>query len=478
MDVNCQMNCVDSQESLESPSPSPSPTHMALHRINTVSMIHEEKCFCCGSSSKPESRLIKCSFCPMSYHYECLPAGTVITTPRWGCPSHKCAVCAAPSSKSKGRMFRCILCPTAFCLAHVSPTCQKIEENPYENSGYNCSTFKFIVCDHCECRSDEYFQKRKLSLLAGSNANDDSETRPLKRSRTDSYSSVGSAEERAMSYASSPSGSPVIGRARQKPDEELVQIFKEVIGSKFRLQKQLADEIGISQPILSQFLNSATRNNGWRLLEEKLRSWWSLMKQDFEPYKEQRKLARLSNDTAKGQIKAERRNRSIRASYHGDNNRGSIDSQSSNEFNEVSHGSGDSYHSGESDYSPRNSLTSKEEAYQPVKMQYTGYTAEPANGPQYAYMYSYPTHVPETFSYPQLQKNFVTSVPLNQHAEAQQTHQASLPTYAVHYDHHNTNTAVSNNAQNTAQPQPQQQPYIMLDYNNYWATDVFPQHYH
>lgn len=48
-----------------------------------------------------------------------------------------------------------------------------------------------------------------------------------------------------MGYASSPNDSPVIGRARQKPDEELVQIFKEVIGSKFRLQKQLADEIGI-----------------------------------------------------------------------------------------------------------------------------------------------------------------------------------------------------------------------------------------
>jgi hypothetical protein len=376
-------------------------------------------------------------------------------------------------------MFRCIFCPTAFCLAHVSQTCKKIDENPYENSGYNCSTFKFIVCDHCDSRSDEYFQKRKLALLSGST--DDNETRPLKRSRTDSYSSTGSAEERAMSYASSPNDSPVIGRARQKPDDELVQIFKEVIGSKFRLQKQLADEIGISQPILSQFLNSATRNNGWRLLEEKLRSWWSVKKQEFEAYKEQKKLARLSND-AKGQIKAERRNRAVRSGYHyGD--RGSIDSQSSNEFNEVSHGS-DSYNSGESDYSPRNSLTSKEEAVQPVvKMQYAGYTAEPASAPQYAYVYSYPTQVPENYAYPQLQKNFMTSVPLNQHAETQQTHQVALQPYTTNYEQHNAASVVPHNAHNThpsqhQQSQAQPQSYIMLDYNNYWASDVFPQHYH
>ncbi len=214
-------------------------------------------------------------------------------------------------------------------------------------------------------------------------------------------------------------------------------------------------------------------------MEEKLRSWWSLKKEEFETYKEQKKLARLSNDTAKGQIKAERRNRSIRASYHyGENNRGSIDSQSSNEYNEVSHASGDSYNSGESDYSPRNSLTSKEEALQPAnKVQYTGYTTTAA--PQYAFMYAYPTHVPETnYAYPQLQKNFVTSVPLNQHAEAQQTHQAALQTYAVHYDHHNTAPMVANNAQNTTHSNAQHQAYIMLDYNNYWATDAFPQHYH
>lgn len=39
------------------------------------------------------------------------------------------------------------------------------------------------------------------------------------------------------------------------------------------MQREVARDIGVSEGILSQYMNGATRSNGWRSIETKLNAW-------------------------------------------------------------------------------------------------------------------------------------------------------------------------------------------------------------
>jgi hypothetical protein len=110
-----------------------------------------------------------------------------------------------------------------------------------------------------------------------------------------------------------------------------------------------------------------------------------------------------------------------------------------------------------------------------VKPQQYGYNPEPASAPQYTFMYPYQTS--DNYAAPY---NKYNANPLPDHIQQMHPNQVPLQSYPMSYEHSNNANAGTNNGQmnsphNNAQAQQSQSTYMMLDYNNYWATEVFPQ---
>ena len=116
-------------------------------------MVHANECFCCRLTEGP---VLECSFCPNVFHLNCLPKGTKISRPRWGCPSHRCAACGAQTSTSRGKIYRCITCPSAYCFDHAPAGTKTVKLNPYEALGYTTKSFVFVQCG--ECMKDKTIQ--------------------------------------------------------------------------------------------------------------------------------------------------------------------------------------------------------------------------------------------------------------------------------------------------------------------------------
>lgn len=65
----------------------------------------------------------------------------------------------------------------------------------------------------------------------------------------------------------------ILQYVRTCPNEQLVEQVREALKVVNKLQKDLAQDIDVSQGILSQYMNGGTRSNGWASLELKLKAW-------------------------------------------------------------------------------------------------------------------------------------------------------------------------------------------------------------
>jgi transcriptional regulator with XRE-family HTH domain len=224
-------------------------------------MQHELNCFTCG---KDDRGLIYCSFCPKAYHPDCLPPGTKLSKPRWGCPSHKCQVCGAATSKSRGKIYRCVHCPGAYCFAHVPTHSAILKGNPYESIGYLPTSFVFIVCKICRDPSEVEQEVAQEAQIEHSSAEDDDSCQEPPRKRRKIIAA--DKETRILQYV------------RTCPNDQLVEQVREALKVVNKLQKDLAQDIDVSQGILSQYMNGGTRSNGWASLELKLKAWLDAFK--------------------------------------------------------------------------------------------------------------------------------------------------------------------------------------------------------
>jgi transcriptional regulator with XRE-family HTH domain len=166
-------------------------------------------------------------------------------------------------------MFRCVSCPTALCSLHVPKDCKVVPQNILEERGYSSSSFHFIFCHKCE--------PAELDCKPGQ-----------KRTASEAGLDIASILKKRKVGSNQMIKSP--------PDEQILIPMRGLFSSGFVFQKQVADEIGISQPLLSQYVHGATRNNGWRFLEEKLKIWLD---------KHTDLVARLESDTRSAEIPAQ-----------------------------------------------------------------------------------------------------------------------------------------------------------------------------
>ncbi len=60
---------------------------------------------------------------------------------------------------------------------------------------------------------------------------------------------------------------------RTAADPALVNEIKSRLKTLGKMQREVARDIGVSEGILSQYMNGATRSNGWRSIETKLNEW-------------------------------------------------------------------------------------------------------------------------------------------------------------------------------------------------------------
>jgi len=60
---------------------------------------------------------------------------------------------------------------------------------------------------------------------------------------------------------------------RTAADPALVNEIKSRLKALGKMQREVARDIGVSEGILSQYMNGATRSNGWRSIETKLNEW-------------------------------------------------------------------------------------------------------------------------------------------------------------------------------------------------------------
>eukprot|EP00029_Vermamoeba_vermiformis_P014579 TRINITY_DN9694_c0_g1_i1.p1 TRINITY_DN9694_c0_g1~~TRINITY_DN9694_c0_g1_i1.p1 ORF type:complete len:429 (-),score=114.77 TRINITY_DN9694_c0_g1_i1:43-1329(-) len=225
-------------------------------RIRAASMMHEDKCFYCDETTS--SQLIYCSFCPKAYHRECLPEGTVISFPRWGCPSHKCQVpdCGASSSKSRRKIYRCAHCPSSYCFAHLAEGTKILDYNPWQSIGYRTGSFVFIVCTKCTHKHQDNGHEHVADSMCAAG-----------ESPADGYKRRNKRKARELSDDEDEV------QIRTAADPALVNEIKSRLKALGKMQREVARDIGVSEGILSQYMNGATRSNGWRSIETKLNEW-------------------------------------------------------------------------------------------------------------------------------------------------------------------------------------------------------------
>jgi transcriptional regulator with XRE-family HTH domain len=61
--------------------------------------------------------------------------------------------------------------------------------------------------------------------------------------------------------------------AKTSPEPGIVESIKQILLSGLKSQKQIAQECGLSQTKMSQFMNGAARTKGWGVVETKMLSW-------------------------------------------------------------------------------------------------------------------------------------------------------------------------------------------------------------
>jgi transcriptional regulator with XRE-family HTH domain len=87
----------------------------------------------------------------------------------------------------------------------------------------------------------------------------------------------GSEEERSGKRMKNARGQAKKAR-RTYPDQQLVDEVKRFMKEYSKLQKDVAQDIGASESVLSQYMHGVHRSNGWNVLEHKLTEWMEAVK--------------------------------------------------------------------------------------------------------------------------------------------------------------------------------------------------------
>lgn len=143
--------------------------------------------------------------------------------------------------------------------AHVPTHSAILKGNPYESIGYLPTSFVFITCKICRDPSEVEQEVAQEVQVEHSSAEDDDSCQEPPRKRRKIIAA--DKETRILQYV------------RTCPNDQLVEQVREALKVVNKLQKDLAQDIDVSQGILSQYMNGGTRSNGWASLELKLKAW-------------------------------------------------------------------------------------------------------------------------------------------------------------------------------------------------------------
>jgi predicted XRE-type DNA-binding protein len=149
-----------------------------------------------------------------------------------------------------------------------------LPNNPYNFMGYKTTSFLFIKCKPClekhpELRAKSTPDKRRRDGEDGFSSDEDGKA-------NDKYKRRKIVKISEEDMATVPVPRPTLVKTegtRTKPDIQLVEEIKQIINTRDLLQKDIADDLHVSQSIISQYLNNQARKNGWDALEAKLRLW-------------------------------------------------------------------------------------------------------------------------------------------------------------------------------------------------------------
>lgn len=200
---------------------------------------HVPICFCCRQAIETSDEgILRCGFCPKSYHRDCLPDNNrpSINTkgPRWGCPSHKCQCDLTTSAMKKGeKMLACVTCPRSYCPKCVGEIYKVV---PRTKIWSNMSgRYDSIQCETCMNSGFD---------LTGFISSD---------------------------LATEHLPSAEIGS--QQANTSLREQIAEKIQKNKLKQEDVAKAINFSAGTLSLYLKGDSRKRGWSNLEEKLASY-------------------------------------------------------------------------------------------------------------------------------------------------------------------------------------------------------------
>jgi hypothetical protein len=111
---------------------------------------------------KMGGELLCCTWCPFSYHVECVGLAAI---PRgyFSCPQHHCSVCERKSGAVGGMLFRCAVCPCAYCEDHVPPEIDgRVDLDSYvemEKQNFAQPSSAFYIT--CSAACTDYYEKYK-----------------------------------------------------------------------------------------------------------------------------------------------------------------------------------------------------------------------------------------------------------------------------------------------------------------------------
>eukprot|EP00029_Vermamoeba_vermiformis_P007284 TRINITY_DN3111_c0_g1_i1.p1 TRINITY_DN3111_c0_g1~~TRINITY_DN3111_c0_g1_i1.p1 ORF type:complete len:342 (-),score=-12.94 TRINITY_DN3111_c0_g1_i1:16-1041(-) len=208
---------------------------MTSRSRSLVGTQHVPQCFCCRQAIQSnDNGILRCGFCPKSYHYDCLPNDNKppinSKSPRWGCPSHKCQCALSTSAMKKGeKMLTCVTCPRSYCLKCIEGCYTLLERSKIWNK--MSERYATIQCSKC----------LMSEVDLGGFFSSDFATEDLQSDQVGSQKDTSLREQIA----------DFIHRNRLK-------------------QEDVAKAIDFSAGTLSLYLKGDTRKRGWGNLEEKL----------------------------------------------------------------------------------------------------------------------------------------------------------------------------------------------------------------
>ena len=83
-------------------------------REKKAAVVNQDHCQICWQGGK----LILCTLCPRSYHYDCVDHDTKSRSKskmNFSCPQHECVECSQKTTDAGGMLYRCRWCERAFC---------------------------------------------------------------------------------------------------------------------------------------------------------------------------------------------------------------------------------------------------------------------------------------------------------------------------------------------------------------------------